>query len=321
MKEFGFVYVLANSAMPNMIKIGKTTRSTSERAEELSKATGLPTPFIVVYEQLFEDCGEAEVFVHTYLGNKGYRVADNREFFNCPVSIAVKAIALAPNAIDSSRLESVQEEDDFFVGNEPDELDDLHLEDPEPTYPWTDIFNEAEAHYYGHDDCIEDRSEALRLYRQAAKLGSLPAYSCIGDIYENGEGVREDKIKALDFYKEGARKGSATCYWRMGIMFLREENISNSEKCFSLFLKHKPENRSDNQAITDYELHGIFLDCGMEIIHKRKANDQGCQILRGFISDHYSDILSGLEDFKGYSDESGAHRWDSSIEYLNINFS
>lgn len=49
MKELGFLYVLANSAMPNMVKVGKTTRSSLERAEELSRATGLPTPFIVIY--------------------------------------------------------------------------------------------------------------------------------------------------------------------------------------------------------------------------------------------------------------------------------
>lgn len=87
----------------------------------------MPTPFIVVYEQLFEDCGEAEIFVHMYLENKGYRVAENREFFNAPVSIVVKAIALAlaPNAIDSSQLESLQEQDDLIEYRVPDELGNL----------------------------------------------------------------------------------------------------------------------------------------------------------------------------------------------------
>jgi hypothetical protein len=245
--------------MPNMVKVGKTTRSPSERAEELSRATGLPTPFIVVYEQLFADCGAAESFVHVYLETKGYRVADNREFFNAPVSVVVKAIALAPNAIDNESLTPQPEEDDDLLehSGEPDELDDLSLDEDEPTYPWTAIFEEAEAYYYGHDDYIQDYSEAMRLFKQAAKLGSLPAYGYIGRMYENGEGVREDKNKALEFYKEGARKGSAYCYWAMGMLFARENNDKNAEKCFALFLKNKPTTLSDIQRLTSMELSNI----------------------------------------------------------------
>jgi hypothetical protein len=263
MKELGYLYVLANSAMPDMVKVGKTTRSSSERAVELSKATGLPTPFIVVYEQLFADCGEAESFVHVYLETQGYRVADNREFFNAPVSVVVKAIALAPNAIDNDSLTPEPEEEDDLLehSGEPDELDDLSLE---PTYPWTAIFEEAKAHYYGYDDYIQDYSEALRLFKQAAKLGSLPAYGYIGRMYENGEGVREDKNKALEFYKEGARKGSAYCYWAMAMLFMFERNDINAEKCFTLFLKNKPSNKISYQGfqrLTPDEHSDIITNC------------------------------------------------------------
>ena len=86
MNDIGYLYVLANSAMPGIVKIGKTTRSSTERATELSKVTGLPTPFIVVYEQLFENCSSAEMFVHTFLTDKGFRISENREFFSAPVN-------------------------------------------------------------------------------------------------------------------------------------------------------------------------------------------------------------------------------------------
>lgn len=319
MNELGFVYVLANSAMPDMIKIGKTTRSTSERAEELSKATGLPTPFIVVYEQLFEDCNEAEEFVHTHLEKKGHRVSANREFFNCPVSVAVKAIALAPNAIDSSGLESMEDEDGLFESSELDELDDLCLGNSDITYPWSDVFDEAEAYYYGLYDYIVDYTEALLLYRQAAKLGSLPAYSNIGRIYEYGYGVRKDNIKALKFYKEGARKGSAACYWRMGILFATENNITNAEKCFALFLKNKPKNGLDDQVLTNDDLDSIFLDCCYEILLKQKESGQEYPVLHGFISDNHTDILSTFDRIKEIdcNNSSMVRRWHSAIAYLN----
>jgi hypothetical protein len=130
MRDVGFLYVLANSAMQGMVKVGKTTRSPAERAAELSAATGLPTPFIVVYEQLFEDCTEAETFVHTLLASKGFRVADNREFFSAPANEVIRAIALAPGAIDGDWNGAEEEaEDDDLLSDSPvgDELDALSL--------------------------------------------------------------------------------------------------------------------------------------------------------------------------------------------------
>lgn len=88
----GSVYVLANSSMPGLVKVGKTTRDPQERAAELSSATGLPTPFIVVYDHHFEDCSAAEQFAHAYLEARGYRVSDNREFFSAPTAEIVRAL-------------------------------------------------------------------------------------------------------------------------------------------------------------------------------------------------------------------------------------
>jgi hypothetical protein len=291
MKELGYLYVLANSAMPNMVKVGKTTRSSSERAEELSRATGLPTPFIVVYEHLFADCGAAESFVHAYLEAKGYRVANNREFFNAPASIVVKAISLAPSPIDDELLlPELEEENDLLRQGEPDKLDDLGFDKLKPAYPWTDIFEEAEAHYYGLDDCIQDYAEAMRLFKQAAKLGALPAYGRIGNMYKDGKGVFQDKNKALEFYKEGARKGSVYCYWAMAVLFRAEGNENNAEKCFSLFLKNKPEKVPDEQYFTSDELMDVLFVCNTLLYFKVIYGEEFPDILKGYMIENLSAI-------------------------------
>lgn len=46
----GYVYILQNDSMPGLLKIGKTARNSRERAKELSKSTGVPTPFRVVFD-------------------------------------------------------------------------------------------------------------------------------------------------------------------------------------------------------------------------------------------------------------------------------
>lgn len=326
MREVGYLYVLANSVMPNMIKVGKTTRSPEERAVELSRATGLPTPFIVVYEQLFADCSEAEVFVHAYLEAKGYRVADNREFFNAPVSMVVKAISLAPNPIENQLPNQESEEDSDLIDRSGNygELDDLSLDEEEIIEPWMSAFEEAESHYYGFGDYIVDHTEAIRWYKQAAKLGSLEAYGRIGKMYESGEGLPEDKNKALEFFKEGARKGNVYCYWAMGMLFLEEENNTNAEKCFSLFLKNKPQILPDRQRLSSDDLMDIFREC-IRIINYNII-DIGdtyriINILRQFIIDNKYNICDSAKKFReialSKSDSRMVNYYDLVIQYLD----
>lgn len=292
MRELGYLYVLANSAMPGLVKVGKTTRSPSERAGELSGVTGLPTPFIVVYEQLFEDCGSAESFVHAYLEQEGYRISDNREFFSAPVNLVVRAITLASGAIDESQP-APELADDFLERGEPDELDSLSISQSKPNYPWSSIFDEAEDYLNGYGDCIEDPAEALRLFRQAAKLGALPAYGRIGGMYQYGaDGVPQDSIKSHEFYKEGALKGSAYCYWEMGMLFIKAregEDWRNAEKCFRLFLQHMPA-LPDGQRLTGIELEFIFSDCADLLKNKVNVTEPPA-VLSGFIAERASDVL------------------------------
>lgn len=263
MSEIGFLYVLANSSMPGVVKVGKTTRSPTDRAAELSGVTGVATPFIVVYDQLFQDCHSAESFVHAYLAEKGHRVADNREFFNAPVNLVVRAIGLAPRQIDSdpSVFDASEASDELISLNVGDELDDLNLESSVPQEPWVALFEEAEAHYYGYGDYLVDYAEALRLFRQAATLGSTEAYGRIGQQYLNGEGTPKNSAKALEFFKEGVRRGRPTCYFLMAQMFFGEQNDANADKCFSLFIKNLPEGAWSENIFSSDEARSIDYGC------------------------------------------------------------
>ncbi len=93
-ETFGYVYVMINPSLPDIVKIGKTTRDPNERAKELSAASGVPTPFIVVYYKPFNDCHLAELVIHKYFEDKGARVNDNREFFRITTVEAIDLIEL-----------------------------------------------------------------------------------------------------------------------------------------------------------------------------------------------------------------------------------
>jgi hypothetical protein len=50
--ESGFVYVLRNRTMPDLVKIGFATSLAEDRAKDLSKHTGVPLPFQVAFSVL-----------------------------------------------------------------------------------------------------------------------------------------------------------------------------------------------------------------------------------------------------------------------------
>ena len=89
-----FVYVLSNSSMPGLVKVGKTTTSPSQRMSELH-TTGVPTPFELELSLEVPDCSMAENELHRALGQ--YRVSSGREFFRVTVR---EAIVIAIKALD-----------------------------------------------------------------------------------------------------------------------------------------------------------------------------------------------------------------------------
>lgn len=85
----GFVYILLNPSFPDQVKIGLTRQSPRIRAKSLW-TTGVPTEFIVIYDELVSDCQVVEERLHERFS--GYRVNRAREFFRIPVSEAVRAL-------------------------------------------------------------------------------------------------------------------------------------------------------------------------------------------------------------------------------------
>lgn len=86
----GYIYILDNPALhPELLKIGKTTKSVEMRARGLS-TTGLPDDFRVLHSIHVPDCHLAEALIHKKLA--GHRVKANREFFRVPIALAKEAL-------------------------------------------------------------------------------------------------------------------------------------------------------------------------------------------------------------------------------------
>ena len=86
----GVIYILANRYMPGLLKIGQTTRDPETRAREISRATGVPAEFEIIYDEIVSDVDGAEAAIHAQLA--ALRVNKLKEFFRIDVRTAIKIV-------------------------------------------------------------------------------------------------------------------------------------------------------------------------------------------------------------------------------------
>lgn len=116
------VYVLKNLSFPDLLKIGGTAGSITKRANDLSRATGVPTPFIPIMKIKTDNWCVLEKSVHTYLNE--LRIP-NKEFFT------ISQEELYSKLTDDLKLtvEKITETDDGQNSEGGDSHDDSWSED------------------------------------------------------------------------------------------------------------------------------------------------------------------------------------------------
>lgn len=83
----GIIYILSHESMPNLLKIGYTTRSIKERVKEL-ESTGVPGKFTIEIYFEIENASAFEMLLHKALHE--YRF--EKEFFKTDMKTAIYAI-------------------------------------------------------------------------------------------------------------------------------------------------------------------------------------------------------------------------------------
>lgn len=96
----GWIYILSTRELPHVLKIGMTTRTVEQRAQEINGATGIAVPFGVRRFWRVTDPQKAEKLVHAHLLE--FRLRNDREFFRLEFPAAAKML---DECITSSGLE------------------------------------------------------------------------------------------------------------------------------------------------------------------------------------------------------------------------
>lgn len=187
----GYIYILVNPAMPNLAKVGKTTRRVDERCSESSSGTGVPASFIKVYEQPVKDCHASEKWVHAELDRRGFRFNKNREFFNAPLHEIVEVVTMSASIASENQFEPSLNPNSKF--NNTSEREALIEE----------LWRLAEDYESGTGDVLRSPQKALELYEQAANLGDEASCTRAAKLYMRGDdGIKKDAAKSLLFLKK-----------------------------------------------------------------------------------------------------------------------
>ena len=101
----GYIYILKNYYIPNVYKVGYTTRDTAERAKEISRATGVPGYWEVAREWPVMDAYETEQYI--FLEFEEYRI-QKKELFNF-IGTSLEEVIKTMDVLLSNRQKSLIE--------------------------------------------------------------------------------------------------------------------------------------------------------------------------------------------------------------------
>ena len=249
-----YVYILINSSLPGLLKIGKTSRTPEERAAELSQNTNMPTPFMVAYEEQIPDSTTAEKFIHEELKNQGYRINDSREFFSIPLKEAIQIVSLVASHV----REIYEDKNEELLLSEED--------DSEATGEY--YFSQGMNALSGRRNTLQNFGKAKEHFETAILFGNIRAYNFLASLYITGQGVPQDAETALEILLEGGEKGNRECFnsmWRIyaGNTVLDVFHKQNAEVCFKWFLDASDE-EIDSNNFEEYLSWGHRILCDGE---------------------------------------------------------
>ncbi|EJK62639.1 hypothetical protein THAOC_16738 [Thalassiosira oceanica] len=83
----------------------------------------------------------------------------------------------------------------------------------------------------------KDVRKAIKLWVEAAELGSVRALFNLGRAYDRGEGVQQDKAKGAEFYKKAAMQGHVESRLNLGCIEAEKGNYDRAVKHFLISAK------------------------------------------------------------------------------------
>jgi hypothetical protein len=182
----GWVYIITNKAMPNLLKVGYSTKDPELRANELH-TTGVPHRYVVEYDALVEQPYKVEQRTHALLA----LFNEKKEWFKCDIITAINAIRQAANC--SIIHESIKNKVATKI---------INIGTPIESQAQFDL-GELYANAQGE---VRDNKKAIEWVSKAAEQGLQSAQNYLGYAYTNGQGVPKDVSKGIEWFRKATEQ-------------------------------------------------------------------------------------------------------------------
>ncbi len=246
----GYIYALINPALEGLVKVGKTTTNPEKRANELSSATGVPMQFMVAHSVIVANCDLAEKYAHGILEKKGYRISNNREFFQAPLMVVIEAIKNTAGFIGTLS------ESDYEVATKQTKQSNVPFVD---VSAYEELMRVADDYYNNTPLKTFNPHKAIELYKQAAERGCSRAYYMLGIAYirlermvclidENNKNfnklfgygskteIQQNTLaSALKCFSSAIQKNYDFAYAAVATYYANKKNNSEAKKYWELF--------------------------------------------------------------------------------------
>lgn len=204
----GWVYIISNPAIPNLVKIGYSMKDPQLRAKDFA-GTGVPFEFKVEWDILVDDPRFIEQATHKLLHHK----REAKEWFRCTVIEAVNSIKKAASDITQYAERGVLQDSEQYPYP-------FEIVDPNFAYNiWAVLLKESADNDGGdvEDDAdyrkkidTENPKSMRQYFKRAIDLGSIDALELIATWLRNGRyafgGVLQDDCCFFPYEKSMDKK-------------------------------------------------------------------------------------------------------------------
>ena len=206
---------MTNPSMPGLVKVGKTHRHPHDRLQELSAATGVPTPFELRHVAYVSNPDKSEKKLHEIWESLGVRTSHGREFFRLDLNKAIDDIEKEKKYTDNANQPTRTEVDDLLQRG----------------FVWMK----------GDDKTLRDPHQALHYFEQASAKNSGVGSYWAGRLSEKLGKSQPRRLsswnqRALNHYQHACRKGVLKASARLFFLYAKSKQWPEANHYWSLWL-------------------------------------------------------------------------------------
>lgn len=267
----GWVYIITNKAMPDLVKVGFSTKDPIDRAKELS--TGSPHPYIVEYEICVENPQKIEKSTHEILSF----INEGKEWFRCNIETAIKAIRKSCNdeVVIVERILNEYENDKFsknpIVKNKIENKKIIASQLPIPFKNKKEndtkkTINELSTIIQNNTDNDLGQMSVNQLLEKSKK--DVEAEYELGLRYDTGNGVRKSLKDGFKYFLLAAGYGHTLAELAAGKAYLTGRGTEKDIYQALVFLK-KAADKDNTEAQCLFGINVDFIDIAEDEKYKK----------------------------------------------------